>query len=182
MRRIMIIGGPGSGKSTLARQIGARLDLPVIHLDQIYWKPGWVFQSYHAVADRLEALYRMDAWVIEGNYSDSWPQRLARADTVIFLDVPTGLRFWRVLRRSVLTHGQVRADMAKGCPEQIDFGFYRYVLGYRHRRRLKALQLLRDAPPEVNIHQLQGVRDARHFLATISAGDRPRAAKERGPG
>ena len=32
----------GAGKSTLARRIGARLGLPVVHLDVFNWNSGWV--------------------------------------------------------------------------------------------------------------------------------------------
>ena len=39
--RIAILGGGGAGKSTLARQLGAALDLPVIHLDRLVFGPGW---------------------------------------------------------------------------------------------------------------------------------------------
>ena len=42
MDRILILGCGGAGKSTLAGQLGEILDLPVIHLDQEYWQPGWV--------------------------------------------------------------------------------------------------------------------------------------------
>ena len=42
MQRIVVMGPPGSGKSTLARRLGARHGLPVFHLDQAYWRPGWV--------------------------------------------------------------------------------------------------------------------------------------------
>jgi len=45
MERIMIIGCGGSGKSTLARQLGEKLSLPVVHLDKLFWKPGWVHIS-----------------------------------------------------------------------------------------------------------------------------------------
>ncbi|MFZ3034860.1 MAG: hypothetical protein WA138_12715 [Parvibaculum sp.] len=42
MQRILIIGGPGGGKSTLTRALMQKLDLPVTHLDQIWWTPGWI--------------------------------------------------------------------------------------------------------------------------------------------
>ncbi|WP_229907829.1 hypothetical protein [Amycolatopsis oliviviridis] len=41
MRRIMVVGCSGAGKSTFSRRLGAALDLPVTHLDRLYWRPGW---------------------------------------------------------------------------------------------------------------------------------------------
>ena len=45
MKRVAIVGTPGSGKSTLARELGARAGLPVIHLDQHHFLPGWQRKS-----------------------------------------------------------------------------------------------------------------------------------------
>jgi len=42
MKRILIIGAGGAGKTTFARQLGEILGLAVVHLDALYWKPGWV--------------------------------------------------------------------------------------------------------------------------------------------
>ena len=41
MEKILIIGCSGSGKSTLAVALGEKLGLPVVHLDQLWWKEGW---------------------------------------------------------------------------------------------------------------------------------------------
>ena len=37
VKRILVIGCPGSGKSYFAKKLGAFLDLPVIHMDNLYW-------------------------------------------------------------------------------------------------------------------------------------------------
>ena len=42
MERVVILGCCGAGKSTLARQLGIKLELPVIHLDTYFWQVGWV--------------------------------------------------------------------------------------------------------------------------------------------
>ena len=163
----MIIGGPGSGKSTLAREIGARLDLPVTHLDMIYWKPGWIFSQHSDVRDRLHALYRTEDWVIDGNYSASWPQRLARADTCIFLDLPTWIRAPRVIRRSITGFGRDRPDIAPGCPERFDWIFYRFVFTYAGKRRRRALAQLHAVPDHVTPYHLTRPAEVRQFLAAL---------------
>jgi hypothetical protein len=32
---------PGSGKTSLTVKLGRKLCLPVVHLDMLYWRPGW---------------------------------------------------------------------------------------------------------------------------------------------
>lgn len=141
MRRVMIVGQPGSGKSWLAVQVGARLGLPVYHMDHIHWLPGWVERPVpdkEAMCAEVEA--RQD-WVFEGNFSLTVPNRIARADQVIWLDVPVGLRLWRVTRRKLTGLGRARPDMTPGCPEGFGreaWAFYRYIWDTRTsgRRRL----------------------------------------------
>jgi adenylate kinase family enzyme len=38
----MIIGPPGAGKSTLAKRMAAITGLPLYHMDQLHFLPGWV--------------------------------------------------------------------------------------------------------------------------------------------
>ncbi|MEL6477405.1 MAG: DNA topology modulation protein FlaR [Pseudomonadota bacterium] len=167
MRRVMVIGGSGAGKSTFARGLGARLALPVVHLDQLFWEPGWVAADEAVFLARVEAAVAGEAWVIEGNYSRTWPMRLARADTVIFLDEPAWRRFWRILRRIARGYGQSRPDMAPGCPERIDLGFlFGWVPAYGRRGRPKALALMAGEGP-CGRHRLSGPREVANFLAGL---------------
>jgi adenylate kinase family enzyme len=99
LRKILIIGCSGAGKSTLARQVGRITDLPVIHLDQHYWPPGWQEPDRATWRCKVSALIAQPRWVMDGNYRRTLALRLAEADTVIFLDFPTWLCLVRVLRR-----------------------------------------------------------------------------------
>lgn len=103
-RRIVIRGVTGSGKSTLARALADALRLPCIELDAIHWqRPGWQplsdgeFQSQVSAA--LEAA--SDGWVADGNYSAVSAVVLERADTLIWLNLPFRVSFYRCVKRTL---------------------------------------------------------------------------------
>ena len=45
-----------------------------------------------------------------------------------------------IMKRIAGSYGQVRPEMAEGCPEKIDFEFFRYVWTYRRQQRPKLLK------------------------------------------
>ncbi len=138
MHRIMIIGNPGSGKSTLARAMGHQLGLPVTHIDQLQFKRGWG----EADPDERDASVRVvvagPSWVIDGNYSSTIEDRMARADTLIWLDIALWRRLGRVARRTWRFYGQSRPDLPEGCPERFSPEFLHYILTSNARQRAKA--------------------------------------------
>ena len=128
MNRILVIGPCGAGKSTLASQLGERLNLPVHHIDQLNWQPGWVESSKDNLRACLAAVVVQDRWLIDGNYGGTLAVRLARADTIVYLDFPVWLCAIRLLRRIWTWRGRPRPDMPEGCPERFDIAFLWYVL------------------------------------------------------
>jgi oligopeptide/dipeptide ABC transporter ATP-binding protein len=126
LQRVVVMGPPGSGKSTLARNLGARFGLPVLHLDQIYWRPGWIEAPAKAFCAEVERIAGLPAWVIDGNYPNTIVPRFRAADTVIYLDVPSWLFMSRIAWRILTNYGRVRADAAPGCPEWLDLAFLRF--------------------------------------------------------
>jgi adenylate kinase family enzyme len=127
MDRIAIVGCSGGGKSTLARALGAALDLPVVHLDALFWKPGWVESDREAFRLAVERAAAADRWVIDGNFTTASALRFARADLILWIQLPMWLCLWRAFWRAARAFGEVRPDLAPGCPEKIDFAFYGYI-------------------------------------------------------
>jgi adenylate kinase family enzyme len=110
------MGPPGSGKSTLARNIGARLGLPVFHLDQIYWRPGWIEAPAKVFGAEVERISGLPAWVIDGNYTDTIAPRLRAADTIIYLDVPSWLFMPRLAWRILINYGAFEQMPRRDAP------------------------------------------------------------------
>lgn len=146
MQRVLVIGNCGSGKSTASLLLARRLDLPLIHLDREFWRPGWVEPSTSEWDMRTRELVQGERWLIDGNYSNSLEQRLARADTVVWLDFPRLFCLGQVLRRVRLFHGKTRADCGEGCPERFDLAFLKWVWDYPSRSRSRTLELKKQYP------------------------------------
>ncbi|PZR01095.1 MAG: hypothetical protein DI533_08745 [Cereibacter sphaeroides] len=142
-RRIMVFGGAGSGKSTLARRLGALSGLPVIHIDPLYWQPGWVERPRSETRALATEAAMRDDWVFEGNNSETMDIRAERADLIIFLDMPRHLRIWSILRRILRYWGRSRPDMTPGCPERFDLDFLTgFVWDYEKKGRVAALDFI----------------------------------------
>lgn len=138
----MIVGQPGSGKSTLARRLGDLTGLPVLHMDRIHWTPGWIERPRTERIVMVKEHEARDRWIIEGGLSETWPNRRARADLLIWLDIPTVMRLLGVLQRRVTYRGgESRPDLPRNCPERLDLEFLRWIWKTRrtHRERMRAL-------------------------------------------
>ena len=145
-QRILIIGCPGSGKSTLARRLGENTGLPVVHLDALYWLPGWAERSKEDFDARLQNELEKPRWIIDGNFTRTLAMRLEQCDAVIWLDYDRLSCLTGVLKR-VFTHlGRVRPDMGAGCPERFNADFLRYVWSFRKNNNAKITDRIAHAP------------------------------------
>ena len=169
MKRILIIGCCGAGKTTLAQELGKQLNLPVVHLDKLWWLPGWKEDSQENFDAKLAVILKTGSWIIDGNYMRTLPERLKYADTVIFLDYPRRVSMWRVVKRILCFYGKTRADMTDGCPERLDWNFLRYVWNYNRDMRPRIETALKDFPGRIiRIKNSESCNDAKRKFFKLS--------------
>ncbi|MNP14209.1 topology modulation protein [compost metagenome] len=169
LKRIMIIGSGGSGKSTIARKLTDILKLPLVHLDVLYWRPGWVATPHDEWDAIQKELILHDEWIIDGNYNRTLEIRAERADTVIFIDLSPWITTFRVIKRRIKYQGRTRPDLNEGCPEQLDWEFIRLVWNFRKDKRPAILEKLKNYDHDKNIIILKSRREVTNFISYIQS-------------
>jgi adenylate kinase family enzyme len=99
--RISIVGN--GGKTTLALALNRKKQLPFIEMDAVFWKPNWGESTAEEMIAGMNAAIDAapDGWIIDGHYWSKVDDLVLRqADMVIWLDLPWGVMFWRMLVRS----------------------------------------------------------------------------------
>lgn len=169
MKRVLIIGSSGSGKSTLARQLGAKLELPVIHLDRHYWHPGWVGTPEEQWRRAVGRLVQRKTWIMDGNYRGTLALRLQAADSVVFLDLPPWICAMRAVKRRIQYRNRPRPDIADGCKEPLFdpqlIQFLRHVMSYPDRAKPYVMKQLATIANEKHVVLLQSTKDVNTFLS-----------------
>ena len=170
MQRVLVVGSGGSGKSTLSKRLGNVLGLPVVHLDSLYWSPGWIEPDKSEWAETVRKIIAQTAWILDGNYSGTLVERIEACDTVVFLDVSRFVCLWRVLKRLAKHRGKTRPDMPDGCPERLNIAFLLWIWNYPNRTRRKVLGLLETYRTTKTVIHLRTRADVERFIKA------PRAA------
>lgn len=148
------MGRGAAGKSTLAADLGRLTRLPVIELDERFWRTD-LSPTPRAQWISLQAeLAAGDRWIMDGDLGrhDAPGPLLARADTVVVLDLPVMVCALRAARRS---------------RERWDFWWW--LLTWRRRSRRVVLDSIAVWAPRAELHMLRSTADGRRFLAAVSA-------------
>lgn len=169
MKRIVVTGPAGAGKSWLAGELGRLLGIRVLHLDTLFWKPGWV----PTPPDEWEEIQRRelagDSWIADAQYDDMLPEWFEAADTVVFVDASPLRCFWHVSRR------RFDRDSSAGTPAGTEPGaahrallkFFRNQWRYRMRVRRELLGELARERDGRRVVVVRGSADAAAFLGGV---------------
>ncbi|MGA8246934.1 MAG: hypothetical protein WB797_08515, partial [Nocardioides sp.] len=178
-RRVLVAGVSGSGKSTLARQIGSRLGIEYVELDGLFHGPEW--EPRPTFADDVAALVRREAWVTEWQYDAARPLTLARAQLMVWLDLPTRLVLWQLTRRTLrrrvrrerLWNGNEEAPLHTVLTDR------EHILRWAWRTRHRYSDLDRELSverPDLPVVRLRSHAQARDWVGSLpgpGSGDGP---------
>lgn len=151
-RRVVVAGVSGSGKTTLARRVAGRLGIPHTEIDALFHGPGWVARP--EFLDDVRTFVAQDAFVTEWQYSAARPLVLARAEVMVWLDLPTHVTMRQVtartLRRSIrreeLWNGNVEPPIWRTLHKPAEENIVRWAWEKRHAYRDLPEQVAREAP------------------------------------
>jgi hypothetical protein len=167
VQKVVVIGATGAGKSTLAEQVAARLALPYVPTDPLYWAENWRRVPLAEVHSRIALLTAQPQWVLDGNFDDVREVVWARADALIWLDYPCCVTWSRLVRRNISwwfsgtpTWSENRMTLKVALS-----GIRHGLRGYRAKRREYPVVL----PLYKNVHVLRfrRPRDAASWLAGL---------------
>ena len=164
IQRVAIIGCGGSGKTTIGRRLAAALGTTITHLDAVYYDDEWNKLPQDKFAAIQEELVAADTWVIDGNYAGTLPIRLRRATHVIFLDLPGITCLWGIAQRRWRYRGGQHND---GVYDNINWGFIKYVWGYRREMAPRVRALLDEHGGDAEVFIVRSRREANRLTAEL---------------
>ena len=164
-----MFGNAGGGKSTLAKRLAALTGLPLFPLDLIQFKPGGGKVPHEDYLKAHAELLERGEWVIDGYgcTASAW-ERFARADTLVYIDLPLFRHRWWVTKR--LMKGLFSTP--EGWPDnspmwRSTLDSYK-VIGLCHRHLTpKYRQLVAEQAASKRVHHLRSPAEIRVFLNAI---------------
>ena len=157
-RRIVVIGCPGSGKSTFSRALRNCTELPLYHLDAIYWREDRTTLQREEFRTVLRHIVEADCWIIDGHYASTWEMRIQACDAVFFLDYPPEVCIEGVRAR----RGQTRSDIPWVETED-DSEFLEFIGKFQEESKPRVLELL-EKYPEKPVFRFSCRAEAEEFL------------------
>lgn len=178
MQRVSVVGTSGSGKSTLGAALAERLGAGFLELDSVFHQPGWVPLPDEEFRRRVGAAVAGERWVIDGNYSSKVRDLIwARADTVVWLDLPKRIVMRRIIWRSFRRAAR-RVELWNGNREHWrnlfsldkEQSIITWAWQTHAANRLKYAAAMADqANAELHFVRLKNPAEVRRFLRSVRA-------------
>ncbi len=165
--KIVVVGMTAAGKSIFARALAHKINLPLVPVDSIMWKPGWTYIGDEETAQKLEEVSKSEQWIIEGYLvEEARSTVLGRSDKIVYLDYPPMVASWRYIKRWWKHRKHARPEL-EGSPERFSFKFLE--LAWTKGEVSYMEEILDKTEYENKILRLKSPKEARKFLETLAS-------------
>jgi adenylate kinase family enzyme len=168
--RVLVIGNGATGKTTFSDQLADLTGLEVHHLDGMAWRPGWQRVPEAEFEAVLGEVLTGSRWIIDGvAYPRHIPERIERADTIVFIDYTLPRIYWWAIKKEVHYAFRQRPEMPPGTPEwKITWRLFKIIWKIHWEARAEWLRMVTQAGAAgKTVHHFRHPRDAKRFLESL---------------
>jgi adenylate kinase family enzyme len=171
MKKVAVFGNVGGGKSTLSQRLADMTGLPWVPLDSIKYQPGGSEVPHTEFKVAHDALLKQDQWIIDGFGSlDTVWERLAVADTLVYLDMPVLRHYWWVTKRFLQGDWVPPAGWPERSPLLKGTLNSYYTVWLCHTKLTpKYREYVEQVKATKRVHHLRSRQDIAQFYQTLAA-------------
>ena len=140
--KILVIGSPGSGKSYFSKKLSKLTNIPVYHMDLLYWHENWVSTPRDEFDKIINEILNKDEWILDGNYNRTLENRVKFAQIVYFLDLDPEICLIAEKER----RNKKRDDFPSFLNEGEDPSFVQYIKDFPIINKPLILEILKKYP------------------------------------
>ena len=162
MKKIIVIGPGGSGKSYFSKELSKILNIPVFHLDNIFWNKNKTHISRDEFDVRLNEILNEESYIIDGDYSRTYEVRFKNADTIFFLDFPKDI----CLEGANSRIGKKRDDLP-WIEEEFDKEFKEWIINWFIETKPILIELINKYKNDKSIIIFKSREEANDFINSL---------------
>jgi len=171
-KRVLVAGVSGTGKTTLARRIADVLGIPHTEIDALFHGANWTPRD--EFEQDVQELALSDAWVTEWQYREARPLLAARADLLVWLDLPfASVTLPRVIMRTIRRRmsKEVLWNGNREAPLHTFFTDREHIVRWAWSTRNKLKTLVPGAAsnlPQLTVVRLRSQREVGSWVGRLS--------------
>lgn len=163
MKRILVIGCPGAGKTYFSKRLSKILNLPLVHMDNLYWNKDKTSVDLETLKARLQPYLEKEEWIIDGNYHKTLEMRLPYASDVFVLDLPRKECIQGILDRI----DQPRDDIPWVESEDDATELIAWTADYGFRTKDEEIALL-NKNKHIKVHVINSRKEMNEYLEKLA--------------